>query len=159
MGPWYPMSRPRGRRNLALERTMTPSLLALLGYASWMLLLLGVIVVQRSTLTLLGRRAANGFKPTGDGGGPAEQRLLRAHANCYENLPMFGAFILLAHVSGHGDVTDGLALVALGARVAQSAIHITSTSVPAVSLRFTAFLVQVGIQGYWAVKLAVIGLG
>ncbi|MEZ4465548.1 MAG: MAPEG family protein [bacterium] len=137
---------------------MSTSLLALVGYAVWMLALVLALIVQRSALTLLGKRAANGFKPTGDGGSAFEQRLVRAHANCYENLGLFAALIVAAQLSGHADVTDSLALVVLAARVAQSAIHLASTSVPAVSLRVTAVLVLVGIQGFWAVQLLRIAL-
>ncbi len=38
---------------------MTPSLLALLGYTTWMLLLVGIILFIRVPLTLTGKRAAN----------------------------------------------------------------------------------------------------
>ncbi len=40
-----------------------------------------------------------------------------------------------------------------GARVVQSCIHLASTSAPAVSARFAAFAVQVGIAVYWAIRL------
>jgi hypothetical protein len=50
-------------------------------------------------------------------------------------------------------VTDPLADALLGARVVQSAIHLASTSAPAVSARFAMFAVQLGIAVYWAVKL------
>ena len=81
------------------------------------------------------------------------QRLARAHANCLEGLPLFGGFMLLAVVAGKPDVTDPLALVLLAARVVQSVIHLVSTSASAVTARFTAFAVQMGIAIYWAVQL------
>lgn len=132
---------------------MSPSLHALVGYAAWMLVLLLILAFLRTGLTLTGKRAANQFKPSGDDVSPFSGRLARAHANCYENLPVFAALVVAAHLSGHGSVTDGLALVVLVARLAQSSIHLLSTSVPAVMLRFTAFAVQVGIEVWWAIQL------
>ena len=47
-------------------------------------------------------------------------------------------------------VTDPLALWLLGARIVQSLIHLASLSVIAVTLRFTAFAVQLIISVYGA---------
>lgn len=132
---------------------MSFSLLALLGYAAWTLLLVGLIAGLRTALTLSGKRAANGFSPTGDDVSPFSNRLCRAHANCCENLPIFGAIIGVAVLSGSASVTDGLALWVLGARVVQSIIHLVSTSELAVMARFGAFAVQIGIQIVWVFSL------
>jgi uncharacterized MAPEG superfamily protein len=71
------------------------------------------------------------------------QRLIRAHMNCVENLPVFGAVVLVAAVSGLSNRTfDTLAEVYLGARVCQSIAHISSGRSLAVNVRFTFFLVQ-----------------
>lgn len=45
------------------------------------------------------------------------------------------------------------ALVLLGARMVQSLIHLSSTSAMAVTARFCAFAVQLGIAVAWAVQL------
>ncbi|MGK0358455.1 MAG: putative MAPEG superfamily protein [Bradymonadia bacterium] len=132
---------------------MSFSLLALLGYAAWTLSLVGLIATLRTALTLSGKYAANGFSPTGDDVSPFANRLCRAHANCCENLPIFGAIIGVAALSGSASVTDGLALWVLGARVAQSIIHLVSTSELAVMVRFGAFAVQIGVQIGWVVSL------
>ncbi len=51
--------------------------------------------------------------------------------------------VLAAEVVGHSSAAfDRLAMVYLGARVAQSLIHIASATDWAIRLRFTAFLVQ-----------------
>ena len=84
---------------------------------------------------------------------PFMQRLARAHANCLEGLPLFGGFMLVAVVAGASRVTDPLASVLLAARIVQSLIHLASTSPFAVTARFTAFAVQLGIALYWAVGL------
>ncbi len=132
---------------------MSPTLLALLGFLSWTLFLLVLMEVIRSKLVLSRQVPANGFTPDNAGLSPFMQRLARAHANCLEGLPLFGGFMLLAVVAGKPGVTDPLALVLLAARVVQSVIHLASTSPAAVTARFMAFTVQLGIAIYWAVQL------
>jgi uncharacterized MAPEG superfamily protein len=107
----------------------------------------------RAKLVVTGEVAANGFTPENSGLSPFMQRLARAHANCLEGLTLFGGFMLLAVVAGRSNATDSLAFVLLGARLVQSSIHLASTSSLAVSARFTAFALQVGIAICWAVKL------
>jgi len=132
---------------------MSTTLLALLGFLSWTLFLLVLMEAIRSKLVLAGEVRANGFSPDNAGLSPFMQRLARAHANCLEGLPLFGGFMVLAVVAGKSNVTDPLAFVLLAARIVQSAIHLASTSPMAVSARFTAFAVQMGIAIYWAIKL------
>ncbi|MBQ0919730.1 MAG: MAPEG family protein [Hydrogenophaga sp.] len=134
---------------------MSPSLLALLGFIAWTLLLLVIMETIRSRLVLMGAVAANGFQPDNANLSPFMQRLARAHANCLEGLPVFGGLLLVAAVAGRTAVTDPLAWVLLGARVVQSLIHLASTSPAAVTARFTAFAVQMGIAVYWVVRLYV----
>jgi uncharacterized MAPEG superfamily protein len=107
----------------------------------------------RSKLVLTGAVPANGFTPDNAGQSPFMQRLARAHANCLEGLPLFGGFMLLAVVAGRSQVTDPLAYVLLVARIAQSTIHVASVSPAAVTLRFSAFAVQMGVAVYWAFRL------
>jgi hypothetical protein len=56
-------------------------------------------------------------------------------------------------VAGKPAITDPLAYVFLAARIVQSIIHLSSISAPAVTFRFTAFAVQMGIAVYWAARL------
>jgi uncharacterized MAPEG superfamily protein len=132
---------------------MSNSALALTGYAAWTIVLLLGIAAMRVSLTLAGRRAANSFAPDGADVSPLSHRVCRAHANCYENLPVFASLILVALVTGHAAITDGLALWVLAARVGQSTVHVVSTSSPAVLTRFTFFVVQVAVQIWWVVAL------
>lgn len=132
---------------------MSPSLLALLGFIVWTLCLLVLMELIRSMLVLSGEVPANGFSPDNANLSPFMQRLARAHANCLEGLPLFGGLLLVAVVAGKTQVTDPLAYAFLAARIAQSVIHLASTSSPAVMARFTAFAVQMGIGVYWAVRL------
>lgn len=137
---------------------MSSSLVALLGYAVWVLVLVVCIGMLRTRLTLAGSRQANSFDPGGADVSPFSARLCRAHANCYEFFPVFGGLLLVASATNSSHITDPLALWALAARVAQSSVHLASTSVNAVTLRFTFFLVQVLIAAWWAMRLSMVAL-
>ncbi len=138
---------------------MSPSALALVGYVAWTILLAATIVSYRTVLVLKKERAANDFLPSGEDVSPFSNRLCRAHANCYENLPAFAALILLAMATDNADITDSLARWVLVARVAQSTVHLISVSEMAVSLRAVLLLVQLGIEAYWVVQLGLLGFG
>jgi uncharacterized MAPEG superfamily protein len=132
---------------------MNATLMALTGFIGWTLALLVVMEVIRSKLVLTKAVRANEFQPDNANLSPFMTRLARAHANCLEGLPIFGGLMLVAVVAGKNAVTDPLAYVLLGARIVQSLIHLASLSELAVTLRFTAFAVQVGIAVYWAIRL------
>lgn len=132
---------------------MTPTLAALTGFIAWTLFLLVVMEAIRSRMVVTKEVPANGFRPDNANLSPFMQRLARAHANCLEGLPIFGGLMLVAVVSGNASLTDPLAFVLLGARIVQSSIHLASLSPIAVTFRFSAFAVQMGIGVYWAVLL------
>jgi len=132
---------------------MTPTLAALAGFIAWTLFLLVVMEAIRSKMVVTKEVPANGFRPDNANLSPFMQRLARAHANCLEGLPIFGGLMLVAAVSGNSSLTDPLAFVLLGARIVQSSIHLASLSPTAVTLRFSAFAVQMGIGVYWAFLL------
>jgi uncharacterized MAPEG superfamily protein len=133
----------------------TSSTVALIGFITWALLLLVLMEVIRSQLVLRGKVPANGFAPDNTGLSPFMQRLARAHANCVEGLPIFGGLLLVAIATGRSSITDPLAYVFLACRVFQSLVHLASLSPTAVTVRFTAFAVQMAIGGYWAFCLLV----
>jgi uncharacterized MAPEG superfamily protein len=133
--------------------SLSASLIAVLGYAAWTLTLLIAIAGHRLVLALGGRRQANSFSPWGDDVSPFSARLCRAHANCVENLPIFAAIVTVAVLTGGSQVTDPLALWVLAARVAQSTVHLASTSTRAVSVRFAFMAVQVLMLGSWSLEL------
>ena len=132
---------------------LSPSLMALLIFAAWTLLLVTGIAALRVNLSLRGQRRPNQFLPAGDDVSPFSGRLCRAHANCFENLPTFVALVAVAQFSGHGAVTDGLAWVFMGARIVQSCIHLVSARSKAVMLRFSFMAVQIVIQVFWVLRL------
>jgi uncharacterized MAPEG superfamily protein len=132
---------------------MTPTLTALLGFVAWSLFLLVLMEAMRSKLVLTRAIAANGFTPDNSNLSPFMQRLARAHANCVEGLPIFGGLMLVAALAGKSWVTDPLAYTFLCARIVQSLVHLSSLSARAVTLRFSAFAVQLAIGVYWAFRL------
>ena len=132
---------------------MTPSVIALTGFLAWTLALLLVMEAVRTAQVLTGQVAANQFVPDNANLSPFMQRLARAHLNCIEGLAVFGGLLAIAIMTQRTAITDPLALWLLGARIVQSLIHLASLSVIAVTLRFTAFAVQLIIAVYWAWKL------
>ena len=131
---------------------MAPTITALLVYILWMLLLLGMLAGLRTGVTLTGSKKVNSFNPDGSDVSDFSNRLCRAHANCVEGFPIFGGLLLLAIASDSMAITDGLAYILIGARLAQSLIHLLSISESAVFVRFGFFLVQVAIALYWGIQ-------
>lgn len=119
----------------------------------WTMLLVGMIGVYRTIVASTTGKATNSFSPTGEDVSAFGVRLARAHANCYEFLPFALAAMLAAVAMDQTQVTDGLATAFLGARVAQSVVHLLSTSVVMVLVRFVFFLVQLAILVYWSLAL------
>lgn len=135
--------------------TLTATAMALLGLVAWPLLLMFLIVNQRGLLVLSGKMAVNAFNPDGSNTpGELAKRLVRVHANCLENLPLQAALLLYAIASAQTAVTEPLALVLLGARLAQGVVHLISTRPLFVWLRFAAFFVQLAILAWWLLQFA-----
>lgn len=132
---------------------MSNTAFALIGFIAWSLFLLVLMETIRTYLVVTGRVPANGFTPDNGNLSPFMQRLARAHANCLEGLPIFGGLLVFALLLDKTTITDSLAPWLLTARVVQSVIHLVSTSAVAVSLRFTAFAVQMAIGLYWVLQL------
>jgi uncharacterized MAPEG superfamily protein len=117
----------------------------LLGFATWTLLLLMTTVgVYRWIAILLGRQRIGAFRSDQVEGDDWYRRSVRAHANCIENLPVFGAIVLMLYVSGvSGPTVDRLSIAVLAARVVQSTIHVSHVQTDAfVSVRFSFFCIQ-----------------
>lgn len=128
----------------------SPTLITLLAFITWALILLILMEAIRSKLVITKESAPNSFLVDNANLSPFMQRLARAHANCIEGLPIFGGLLVVALLLERSDITDGLAYVFLAARIIQSLIHLSSLSATAVTLRFTAFAVQLLIAAYWA---------
>src|SRR5688572_5338377 len=124
---------------------MSATLAALTGFVAWSLFLLVLMEAVRSYLVLTKAVPANEFRPDNANLSPFMQRLARSHANCLEGLPIFGGLMLIAVVSEKSAITDPLAYALLTARIVQSIVHLSSLSVTAVTVRFVAFAIQIGI--------------
>src|SRR5262245_2526091 len=130
---------------------------ALLGFASWtVLLLLFTVGVYRWTRILSGRVPIREFRADRVEGDDFYKRAMRAHANCVENLPVFGAIVLALYASGiDSRAADAVSLAILAARVLQSAVHVSfEQSNAMVSVRFSFYFVQ--IAGFvWLIAIVV----
>lgn len=135
------------------DAIMSITALSLTGFIVWTLALLLLMEIIRTKLVLTKAVAANAFRPDNSNLSPFMQRLARAHANCLEGLPIFGGLMLVAMLTEQSAITDPLAPVLLVARMGQSLIHLVSVSAAAVTLRFTAFVVQLLIACFWSYRL------
>jgi uncharacterized MAPEG superfamily protein len=135
--------------------SMSTSLLSLLGFAAWTLVLVLGTVTYRSVMVTGGRRRANSWTRGMPSEDPALlQRMAHAHANCVENLPLFAAVILVAGLTGKLDATDPLAGWYLALRIGQSTAHLLGTSHWHVLVRFSFFLPQLLLLGWMMLRLS-----
>ena len=117
----------------------------LLGFAAWtVILLLGTVGVYRWSRILTGRVPIKDFRADQVEGDDWYKRAMRAHANCIENLPVFGAIVLALQVGEvRGPMVNNLCVAVLVARVVQSLIHVSFEPTNTVtSVRFAFFFVQ-----------------
>jgi len=124
---------------------MTIPMWMLLGFATWTILLLMVTVGSyRWIQILLGRKRIGAFPSDQVEGDDWYRRSMRAHANCIENLPVFGAIVLALYATGvSSPAVDRLSMAVLAARVVQSTVHVSHVQTDAfVSVRFSFFCAQ-----------------
>lgn len=131
---------------------MNDTILAVIGYISWSMLILLALAMYRTTL-VLGHKHNIKFKADGSDVSEFGLRLTRTLANCFESFAFIGGVMLLALATGAQAITDPLALWLLAARVGQSVVHLISISAVAIYIRFALFLVQFAICAYWLVML------
>lgn len=125
---------------------MTIPLLALLGFALWTLLILFVFVgPYRWVRILSGRTRASHWTADPNAGAGFYPRAMRAHMNCIENLPVFATIVYaIDRVGVHSPALNALALAVLGARIAQSTVHIALTQNDTVIfVRFGFYFAQI----------------
>ena len=117
----------------------------LLGFAAWTLaLLMATVGVYRWGLILFAKAGIASFPPEAREGAGWYQRGTRAHANCIENLPVFGAIVFLLTAIGlEGPMVNALCIATLAARIVQSCVHISHEQTNAfVAVRFSFYSVQ-----------------
>lgn len=129
---------------------------ALLAFAVWTIALLAFTIgVVRWGLIFTGKAELKSFPGDEPHGSPFYRRATRAHANCIENLPVFGAIVLAAEASGtHSPTLDALAVAVVAARVCQTSTHLASGSNTAIGIRFSFLMMQL-IAFFWMSALIV----
>lgn len=124
---------------------MTTPLFCLLLFALWTVCLIIFCVGGYRVWAVLARgKAPNAFPADVAHEGPAwYRRAIRAHMNCVENLPVFGAVVVVATLAKVSSPwLDTWAWVYVAARAGQTLIHLASTSPTAVHVRFGFFAAQ-----------------
>ena len=113
----------------------------LVGFAAWtVLLLIATVGIYRFSRILTGRARISSFRADQIEGSDWYRRATRAHANCVENLPVFGAIVFGLYA---GNVTSAVVIVLVG-RVMQSLVHVCFVQTDLVaSVRFVFFSVQI----------------
>jgi uncharacterized MAPEG superfamily protein len=128
------------------------SVVALVLYALWAIALVLMVAADRVLMVIRGEAKANSFTPGVPHGSDSYWRINRAHLNTLENLPIFAAIVLSGWVVGMETATfNQLAIIVVVARIVQSAIHIASGSVAAISFRFAALAVQLICEIWMAI--------
>lgn len=123
---------------------MTLPLYCLLFFAAWTLSIVVFGLGIPRLVKVMKREAGPGDFPADvPHGSEFNRRVMRAHANCIENLPVFAAVVLVGHVAGTSSPTfDQLAIVYVLARVLQTSAHVASGRGRVIRVRFACFLVQ-----------------
>lgn len=127
------------------------AIIALTLYALWAMFLVLSIGAVRVHQVIWGQTHPASFTAGVPHGPEPYWRLNRAHMNTTENLPIFATVVLAGWAASAIDpVFNALAMTVVSARAVQSLIHISSGSVQAINMRFTAFAVQIVCQIWMA---------
>ncbi len=125
--------------------------LVLLAFAGWTLLILfGTVGVYRWSRILTGRATVSEWQANKPQGSDSYQRAIAAHRNCIENLPVYTALVVaIAVFQVESTTLNVLSLVLLGARMAQSLVHIGFEQTQNVATwRFAFFFTQI-VTMFW----------
>jgi uncharacterized MAPEG superfamily protein len=119
---------------------------ALLLFAAWTLLLMLSYVTYRTFMVVRGSSAASWSRGSGYEVPAFVKRMENAHANCVENLPVYGAIVLAAYVMDRAPVVDATALWFFLARIGQSVVHMAAVNHVMVLVRAALYTIQVLIM-------------
>jgi uncharacterized MAPEG superfamily protein len=142
-------------RNATPEPMTMTAFTAVLLYAVWTLLLPIVYAgAIRVPMIAAGRKTADHWeRGKANDDPPVLVRAKNAHLNCTENFPIFAAVVLVAALMGRTPVVDSLAAYVLYARLIQSLVHISGTSMPLIAIRGAFYFIQVVLILYMVAKL------
>lgn len=132
---------------------MNDAYISILVYCLWMICLLFVMLIVRVKAVRAGLKPKD-ITPFNENISAFANRLSRAHANCYENLPVFVSITVVAALNDMLSIMQGSALIFIAARLLQSVTHLCSGRARYAMLRGAFFGVQVFIQIYWIVIIA-----
>ncbi len=122
---------------------------ALLAFTSWTIFLVAIVGGYRVVRGLSGVRFDAWSRDARTCTDPAIlKRIEHAHANCLENLPLFGAIVLAAFALNRLEAIGALATYIIYARIGQSVAHFTGTGQINILVR----------AGFWMVQLVCFGL-
>lgn len=136
---------------------MTVPVWVLLLYAGWTLLtLLATVGAYRWSRIFTGRASVSEWRADLPQGSEWYRRAMRAHANCVENLVVYGAIVVAIVASGvDAGVLDTLAVVLIVARVCQTLVHVgVEQTEPVATARFGFFFVQFVCTAWMGVYVA-----
>lgn len=125
---------------------MSIPVLVLLGFAGWTLFTLCIGVGAYRWILILGGRASIAeWRADTAQGNDWYQRAMRAHMNCVETLPVFGAVVLaLIALKLQSTLVDALSLILLTCRIGQTSVHLApSFSERLAAIRFALFFAQI----------------
>jgi len=138
-----------------MPMTMSPAICALICFTALTIALALGYVGYRIFLVLSFKTSANSWTRDAEAwqDPPVIVRIHHAHLNSLENLPLYAAVVLAAYATGQIAVIDSLAMVYLGLRVAQSLVHVISTTPAFVFVRANLWVAQIALLAYWLLKL------
>ena len=139
---------------------MTIPMWMLLGFSTWtLLLLMATVGVYRWVRILFSNVPIASFRSDQLEGEDWYRRGTRAHANCVENLPVFGVIVFVISALGvDGPAVSYLSIIVLIARVCQSLVHVSHVQTDRfVAVRFTFFCLQ--LIGFLALIVIAAGYG
>jgi uncharacterized MAPEG superfamily protein len=140
---------------------MTTALWTVIAFAAWTLFVLTFGVGTRRFYLILSRQAdLTSFPADTPHGTAADRRIMRAHANCVENLPVYAAIVLPAEMPGLvPPAMDALALTVITCRIVQSCIHMLMPETNStVAARFIFFSVQIVAMIWMMASIASLGI-
>ncbi len=123
---------------------MNISLWSLLIFAIWTMIIVGMIGYFRWRLIFSRQKEIKVFRADYFCESDFYRRLMRAHINCTENLPIFAAIVFIIYATQtQSIIIDQLAAIFIIARIFQSIIHISFIETNRTALsRFLLFSVQ-----------------
>lgn len=136
---------------------MTVPVWVLLLFAGWTLLsLLATVGAYRWSRIFTGRASVSEWRADLPQGSEWYRRAMRAHANCVENLVVYGAIVVAIVASGvDAAILDTLAVVLITARVCQTLVHVgVQQTEPVATARFAFFFVQLVCMAWMGVYVA-----